>query len=116
MEARAAHGDPVAEEVLAGPHDHAVTVGVLVEHVERLATAELQAAALADSEPLVPTVAPEEPAPGVDYVAGAFSEPAVPGQEAGAVGTCEEAQILGVGLGRDGKTGFGRNPPDLGLG
>ena len=85
-------------------------------HVARLRGGAAPAAPLADGVVVVPAVAAEHAAGGVDEVAGPLGEIAVTSQERGLAGAGEEAQILRFGLRRHRQAGVGGQRADLRLG
>src|SRR5436190_4108201 len=76
----------------------AVARRVGAQHVQGLSRRDAEAAALADGVVLVAAMAPEDPAVAMHDLPGPAALVAVAGEEAGAVGTSQEAQVLRVGL------------------
>ena len=77
------------------------------EHVERLRGADAEAVALADGVGMRAAVLAEHGARSVDDRAGLDAEPAVALQKVAMAGAGEEAEVLRVGLARDGEASFG---------
>jgi hypothetical protein len=76
------------------PNEDPVTRRILLEHVERLATADTDSAALSNGVVMLPAMRPDDGASSVDERTASLAESAVARKEASAPGAGEEAQIL----------------------
>jgi len=125
---QAGDGDPVeavgeeiaGEKIFVGADGDPVGVGVDGEDVERVGRGEAEALALAYGEALDAFVVTDDLAGGGDEFAGGVGElfvllVEVRLQESVVVAAGDEADLLRVGLGRDGEAGFGGHLADFGL-
>ena len=124
----AGDGDPVeavgvevaGEEIFVVADGDLVGVGVDGEDVERVDRCEAEALALADGEALDAFVMADDFAGGGDEFAGGVGElfvlfVEVRLEESVVVAAGDEADLLRVGLGGDGESGFGGHLADFGL-
>src|ERR1700761_6763397 len=116
VEDRVANLDPPRFDVLAGADRDRVGGGVGGDDVPRLVQRDTDPAALADGEVVVAAVAAELAAGAVDDGALAVDQVAVTAEEALLALTCEEAEVLRLGLLRDRQPVPRGDGPDLVLG
>ncbi len=97
-----------ASSALRGPTVTVLARASVAEHVQRLGRADAQTVALADGVGVRAAMLAEHGAGVVDDRAGQLAEAAVALEEVAVARAGEEAQILRVGLARDGQAGIAR--------
>src|SRR4051812_44970097 len=100
MEGGAPDPDPTGGELVAGPGDHPIRLGVGAEHVERLARAHPEAAALTDCEVVVAAVRAEGASRAIHDLPGSVFETGVAAQKLAFALSGEEAEVLALGPAR----------------